>query len=42
MSLVDPHGQMALDGILLAGGARAGIGLDRWLSGWLAFFPANP
>ncbi len=33
MSLVDPHGQMAFDGILLVGGALAGIGLDRWMRG---------
>ena len=33
MSLVDPHGQMAFDGILLVGGALAGIGLDPWLRG---------
>jgi hypothetical protein len=33
MALVDPHGQMAFDGMLLVGGALAGIGLDRWLRG---------
>jgi hypothetical protein len=28
-SIVDPHGQSALDGVLLVGGALAGVGLDR-------------
>jgi len=31
MSLVDPHGQFSFDGIILVGGALAGVGLDRWL-----------
>jgi hypothetical protein len=31
MSLVDPHEQFAFDGVLLVGGALAGVGLDRWL-----------
>ena len=30
-AIVDPHGQSALDGILLVGGALAGIGIDRLL-----------
>ena len=30
-SIVDPHGQYGLDGVLLIGGALAGIGLDRLL-----------
>ena len=32
-SIIDPHGQSALDGVLLIGGALAGIGLDRLLRG---------
>ena len=31
MALVDPRGQLSVDGILLVGGALAGVGLDRWL-----------
>jgi hypothetical protein len=33
MSLVDPSGQMAFDGILLVGEALVGIGLDRGIRG---------
>jgi hypothetical protein len=33
MSLVDPHGQVGFDGVVLVGGALAGIGLDRWFRG---------
>ncbi len=28
-SLIDPHGQMAMDGVMLVGGALAGVGIDR-------------
>lgn len=31
VSLADPQGQLAIDGIALAGGALAGVGLDRFL-----------
>ncbi len=30
MSLVDPQGQFPFEGVLLVGGALAGVGLDRW------------
>ena len=30
-AVVDPHGQSALDGVLLVGGALAGVGIDRFL-----------
>jgi hypothetical protein len=30
ISLIDPHGQLTLDAVLLVGGALAGVGLDRW------------
>ena len=33
MALVDPHGQMSSDGLLLVAGALAGVGLDKWLRG---------
>jgi hypothetical protein len=33
MSLADPHGQVAMDGIVLVGGALAGVGLDRFFRG---------
>ena len=33
LSLVDPHGQTSSDGVLLVGGALAGVGLDKWLRG---------
>ena len=33
MSLIDPHGQMSFDGVLLVGGALVGVGVDRWLRG---------
>ncbi|HEY7502117.1 MAG TPA: hypothetical protein VH740_26590 [Vicinamibacterales bacterium] len=32
-SLIDPNAQMAMDGIMLVGGALVGIGMDRWLRG---------
>jgi len=31
VALIDPHGQMALDGVLLVAGVLAGLGLDYWL-----------
>jgi hypothetical protein len=31
VGLIDPHGQLALDGVVLIGGALAGAGLDWWL-----------
>jgi hypothetical protein len=33
MSLVDPHGQSSLDGLLLVAGALAGVGVGKWLRG---------
>ena len=30
MSLVDPNGHFPFEGVLLVGGALAGVGLDRW------------
>jgi hypothetical protein len=33
LSIIDPHGQFALDGVLVIGGALAGMGLDRLLRG---------
>ena len=33
MSIVDPHGQTSIDGVLLVAGALAGVGLDKWLRG---------
>jgi hypothetical protein len=30
-SLIDPNAQMAMDGVMLVGGALVGVGLDRWL-----------
>jgi hypothetical protein len=33
MSLIDPHAQVGFDGVLLVGGALAGVGIDRWLRG---------
>jgi hypothetical protein len=33
MSLIDPNAQVAFDGVLLVGGALAGVGIDRWLRG---------
>ena len=33
MSLVDPHGQLSFDFVLLVGSALAGVGVDRWLRG---------
>jgi hypothetical protein len=33
---------MAFDGILLVGGALAGIGLDPWAARLTGVFPANP
>jgi hypothetical protein len=33
MALLDPHGQLAFDGVLLVAGALAGVGLERWLRG---------
>jgi uncharacterized paraquat-inducible protein A len=30
-SLIDPNTQLAMDGVMLVGGALAGVGLDRWL-----------
>jgi hypothetical protein len=33
LSLADPHGQVAMDGIVLVGGALAGIGVDRFFRG---------
>jgi hypothetical protein len=32
-SLIDPHGQMAMDAVFLIGGALVGVGLDRWIRG---------
>lgn len=32
-SLADPHGQVAMDGVALVGGALAGIGLARFFRG---------
>lgn len=29
VSLADPHGQTAMDGVALVGGALAGVGIDR-------------
>jgi hypothetical protein len=31
VALIDPNGQSPLDGLLLVGGALAGVGLDRFL-----------
>jgi hypothetical protein len=33
ISLVDPHGQSSMDGLLLVAGALAGVGIDRWFRG---------
>jgi hypothetical protein len=33
MALVDPHGQIGFDGVVLLGGALAGVGIDRWMRG---------
>ena len=30
-SLVNPNAQMAVDGLILVGGALAGVAVDRWL-----------
>ena len=32
-ALFDPHGQVAMDGIALVGGALAGIGISRFFRG---------
>ncbi len=32
-SLIDPHGQMAMDAVFLIVGALVGVGLDRWIRG---------
>jgi uncharacterized paraquat-inducible protein A len=31
LSLIDPAAQIAIDGVLVVGGALIGVGLDRWL-----------
>ena len=33
LSIVDPHGQMSMDGVLLVAGALGGVGVDKWLRG---------
>jgi uncharacterized paraquat-inducible protein A len=33
MAIVDPHGQFPLEGVLLVGGALAGVGINHWLRG---------
>jgi uncharacterized paraquat-inducible protein A len=33
MSIVDPHGQTSIDGLLLVAGALAGVSLNKWLRG---------
>jgi hypothetical protein len=33
MSLIDPHGQIGFDGVVLLGGALAGVIIDRWVRG---------
>ena len=33
ISLADPHGQIAMDGIALVGGALAGVSLERFFRG---------
>jgi hypothetical protein len=32
-AIIDPHGQLSLDGVLLIVGVLAGVGLDYWLRG---------
>ena len=31
VGLIDPHGQLALDGVVLIAGGLAGAGIDWWL-----------
>jgi hypothetical protein len=32
-SLLDPKGELTMDGVVIVGGALVGVGLDRWLRG---------
>jgi hypothetical protein len=32
-SLIDPNAQLAMDGVMIVGGALVGVGMDRWLRG---------
>jgi hypothetical protein len=33
VSLIDPHGQMSLDVVVLVGGALGGVAIDYWIRG---------